>query len=203
MQSLDIAYFQPVKHYHRKAINEAVRLGATKFPLVEFFSAFGYIRAQAFKRETIISAFEQTGIYPLNTEKVIGPLRAKQETAMRAHQISNPASDPAPSSPISEVEYTTPQKVADVESSITHIHGLMIQHNMDPQILAAFEKMRKSAIIELYEGEQAAEQLHDIEIAKEARETQSKQDKKIIAHAKGGPIYVEQARAIMQTREQI
>jgi hypothetical protein len=58
MQSLDIVYFQPVKYYHRKVIDEAIRLGATKFPLVEFFLAFGYIRAQAFKRETIISAFE-------------------------------------------------------------------------------------------------------------------------------------------------
>jgi hypothetical protein len=58
MQFLDVAYFQPVKYYHRKAIDEAVRLGAIKFPLVEFFSAFGYIRAQVFKRETIILVFE-------------------------------------------------------------------------------------------------------------------------------------------------
>ena len=50
----------------------------------------------------------------------------------------------------------------------------MIQYNVDPQILAAFEKMRKGAIVGLYEGEQAAEQLHDMEAAKEARETQSK-----------------------------
>jgi hypothetical protein len=58
MQPLDVAYFQPVKHYHRKAIDKAVRLGATKFPLVEFFSAFEHIRAQVFKREIIMSAFE-------------------------------------------------------------------------------------------------------------------------------------------------
>jgi hypothetical protein len=45
---------------------------------------------------------------------------------------------------------------------------------MDPQILAAFEKMRKNAVVELYAGEQAAEQLHDIEAVKKARETQSK-----------------------------
>jgi hypothetical protein len=45
---------------------------------------------------------------------------------------------------------------------------------MNPQILAAFEKIRKGAIIKLYESEQAAEQLHDIEIAKKAREIQLK-----------------------------
>jgi hypothetical protein len=45
---------------------------------------------------------------------------------------------------------------------------------VDPQILAAFKKIRKGAVVELYAGEQAAEQLHNIKIIKEARETQSK-----------------------------
>jgi hypothetical protein len=62
---------------------------------------------------------------------------------------------------------------------------------VDPQILTAFEKMRKGAIVGLYAGAQAVEQLHDMEIAKEARETQSKQGKKVVAHAKGDPIYIE------------
>jgi hypothetical protein len=42
---------------------------------------------------------------------------------------------------------------------------------MNPQILAAFEKIRKDTVVELYAGEQAAEQLHDIKIAKKVRET--------------------------------
>jgi hypothetical protein len=58
MQPLDVACFQPVKHYYRKTIDEGIRLGAIKFPLVKFFITFEYIRAQIFKRETIISAFE-------------------------------------------------------------------------------------------------------------------------------------------------
>jgi hypothetical protein len=44
---------------------------------MEFFSVFKYIRAQIFKREIIISTFEQIGIYFLNAEKVIEFLRAK------------------------------------------------------------------------------------------------------------------------------
>jgi hypothetical protein len=64
--------------------------------------------------------------------------------------------------------------------------------NMDSQILTAFEKMRKNAIIGLYASEQAAQQLHDVEAAKEARETQSKQNNnKIVAHIKEDPIYIE------------
>jgi hypothetical protein len=45
---------------------------------------------------------------------------------------------------------------------------------MDSQILTAFEKIRKGAIMRLYAGAQAVEQLYDIKIAKEASETQSK-----------------------------
>jgi hypothetical protein len=45
---------------------------------------------------------------------------------------------------------------------------------VDPQILTAFEKMRKGVMVGLYVGAQAAEQLHDMDIAKQARETQSK-----------------------------
>jgi hypothetical protein len=85
MQPFNVTYFQPVKYYYRKTIDETVRLDATKFPLIEFFSTFEYIRAQIFKRETIISVFEQIGIYLLNTEKVVKPLRAKQETAVRIY----------------------------------------------------------------------------------------------------------------------
>jgi hypothetical protein len=45
---------------------------------------------------------------------------------------------------------------------------------VDSQILTAFEKIRKDAIVELYTGAQAVEQLHDMKIVKETREIQSK-----------------------------
>ena len=78
MQPLNIIVFQQVKHYHRKAINKNVMLGATRFPVVEFFEIYNYIREQAFKRDTIISAFEKTGIYLYNPNKIVIPIREKQ-----------------------------------------------------------------------------------------------------------------------------
>jgi hypothetical protein len=125
MQSFDVAYFQPVKHYHRKTIDRTVRLSATKFPLVKFFSAFKHIRAQTFKRETIISIFEQIEIHPLNTEKVIESLRVKQKAVVRIQIQFNPAPSLL-SSFISEIEYTTPEKVADIEISGIYIHEFII-----------------------------------------------------------------------------
>jgi hypothetical protein len=65
---------------------------------------------------------------------------------MRAHQISNLAPNPAFFSSfsfISEIEYITFQKIADIEISETYIHKHTIQYNMNSQILIAFEiKMR-------------------------------------------------------------
>jgi hypothetical protein len=93
---------------------------------------------------------------------------------VRVYQISDSASDLALFSSISEVEYIISQKIVDVELSIIYIHKFIIQYNVDPQILAIFEKMRKDAVVRLYAGEQTAEQLHDMEVVKEIREIQSK-----------------------------
>ncbi len=78
----------------------------------------------------------------------------------------------------------------------------MMQQNVDSQILTAFEKMRKAAIAGLHAGAQAEDQLHNMEVAKQAREAQSKQGKKVVAHTRGGPIYVNEARKTVKSREQ-
>ena len=96
----------------------------------------------------------------------------------------------------------TPRKVADIDALTTHIYGLMMQQNVDSQILTAFEKMRKAAIAGLHAGAQAEDQLHNMEVAKQAREAQSKQGKKVVAHTRGGPIYVNEARKTVKSREQ-
>ena len=70
IQSLNVACFQPVKYYHRKAINHTVILEATDFSVVEFFCTFKHIYKQVFKAKTIKSAFRETGIYLINTQKV-------------------------------------------------------------------------------------------------------------------------------------
>ena len=152
MQPLDVACFQPVKHYHRQVIDRMVRLGTTTFPVVEFFNAFEYIRSQAFKPETVRSAFERTGIYPINASKVVASLRA--QIAVTARLLSDPISTPLSSPPsiVSEIEYITPHKIAEIDALGTHIYELMMQQNVDPAIIIVFEKMRKGSMIGLHVG---------------------------------------------------
>ena len=49
LQPLDVSCFQPYKHYHRQAVEEATRTGCTNFNKLEFFQAFRKIREQTFK----------------------------------------------------------------------------------------------------------------------------------------------------------
>jgi hypothetical protein len=64
-----------------------------------------------------------------------------------------------------------------------------------------FEKFRKGAMAGLYAGAQAEDQLHEMEIAKEARDTRFKHGQQRVAHARGGVIYVKDARATKLSRE--
>jgi hypothetical protein len=53
-----------------------VRLGGSDFNKVEFLHAIKSLRKDAFKTSTIISAFKQSGIWPLNAEVVLSKLRS-------------------------------------------------------------------------------------------------------------------------------
>ena len=77
-QPLDVEVFQPLKHYHTEAIDQAVRLGDTKFGTLEFLAAFQQFRAKTFKESTVKHAFKATGLVPYNPEIVLEKVRANQ-----------------------------------------------------------------------------------------------------------------------------
>ena len=77
-QPLDIGVFQPFKHYHTEAINNAIRLSNTQFSKLEFLATFQTMRDQTFKLSTIYYAFKITGIIPFNLEAVLEGIREKQ-----------------------------------------------------------------------------------------------------------------------------
>jgi hypothetical protein len=62
LQLLDVGYFQPNKHYYRKAVNYATRMGNRDYNKLDFFADIATIRAQTFKETTIRSAFKKCGI---------------------------------------------------------------------------------------------------------------------------------------------
>lgn len=56
LQPLDVYVFQPLKHYHSKAVNQPISTGDESFSKMEFLAAFNQFRRQAFKPSTVLSA---------------------------------------------------------------------------------------------------------------------------------------------------
>lgn len=71
MQPLDVVCFQPLKHYHRKAVVDATQTGCGNFGKIDFLNALHGIRSKAFKSTTIRSAFRKTGLVPFNPEVLL------------------------------------------------------------------------------------------------------------------------------------
>jgi DDE superfamily endonuclease/Tc5 transposase-like DNA-binding protein len=80
LQPLDVVVFQPLKHYHAKALDVMVRDGLVNITKIEFLSCIQQVRIQAFKQSTILSAFRKTGIWPFNPQVVLQILEARQAT---------------------------------------------------------------------------------------------------------------------------
>ncbi len=75
LQPLDVVLFQPYKHYHVEAIDEATRTGCTNFNKVEFLAALSSIRKKTFTKASILSSFEKTGIVPFHAMIVLNKMR--------------------------------------------------------------------------------------------------------------------------------
>ena len=109
IQLLDVGVFQPFKHYHTEAIDQAVRLRDTQFSKLKFLAAFQTMRAQTFKSSTIRHAFKETGIVPLNLEMVLAKIQHKQALLQMAPRTLYPPPLPlnqrTPQGPDSVVKY--------------------------------------------------------------------------------------------------
>ena len=92
-QSLNVVCFQPFKHYHRQALNRSFRLDIFNFNRLDFIAAFNEMQVKTFKKSTILSAFEKTGLISYNPEKALDPIREK----LQKKSMSIPASISTPS----------------------------------------------------------------------------------------------------------
>ena len=66
MQPLDVAVFQPYKHWHDDAIQEAMAEFHLEYSMVRFCEDLTKIRNHTFKKSTIKSAFEKSGMFPID-----------------------------------------------------------------------------------------------------------------------------------------
>jgi hypothetical protein len=70
LQGLDVVCFARMKEAWKEEIHEFEDLHRTKVTKGDFTAVFGKAFLRAFTEETILSAFEKTGVYPFNPEVI-------------------------------------------------------------------------------------------------------------------------------------
>ncbi|KAL2125756.1 hypothetical protein VTI74DRAFT_2848 [Chaetomium olivicolor] len=124
LQPLDVVVFQPLKHYHAKALDILVRDGLINITKIEFLSIIQGVRRQAFKRSTILSAFRKTGIFPFNPHTV---LQVVQERQTRKTPTPPPR-DPEHSSP-----FSTPMTLRQINKVARGLEAMLEEdEDLDP-----------------------------------------------------------------------
>src|ERR1700716_255881 len=70
LQPLDVTVFAQYKHWHRRAIQQAIRNFDTDYNVISFFRDLSEIRIQTFTKGNCMKAFRDSGIWPANYEKI-------------------------------------------------------------------------------------------------------------------------------------
>ena len=99
MQSLDVAVFQPYKHWHDVAIQEAISEFDISYSISRFCHDLTKIRDCTFKRSTIKSAFQKSGMWPIDSTKCISQLKKfvpRSESQLSRSPLSQPSLDTLP-----------------------------------------------------------------------------------------------------------
>ena len=192
-QPLDVGVFQPFKHYHTEAIDQAVRLGDTQFSKLEFLAAFQTMRTQTFKSSTIRHAFRETGIVPLNPEMVLAKIRHKQAQSQTAFHTPSP-----PPLPLNQRTPQGPDSVVKYGQKLQRALAKMGPKDIiNPEQLQQFIK---GSITMAHKLELADRDLKVIQDATNARKKRASLGGTVAA--KGGVIKASQCRELHSQRKQ-
>ena len=121
MQPLDVKIFQQYKHYHDVAIQNAMAEFQLDYSLVRFCQDLTWIRDNTFKKATILSAFEESGLYPINASKCVAQVRKFVKNTETKNSMS--ATDPTlpvriQPTTLKEVEYGLDQWTEKINASM-------------------------------------------------------------------------------------
>ena len=112
MQPLDVVIFKQYKHYHQKAIQEAISESYVEYSIVQFLRDLTKIRNNTFKESTIRHAFEAPGMWPINASKCIEKMKTFTPDPPEIQATELPSTLPV------LPRYSHPQEIADVDYAL-------------------------------------------------------------------------------------
>ena len=187
LQPLDVAVFQPYKHWHGRAVGDLYRLGISNINKVDFLNEINKIRTNALKKGTIKKGWKESGIWPHNPSIVLSKIPQKTPT-------------PEPQDPLDPSIYrdkTTPNSKCDVD----RFNDAYQLHFMSPNtVVSKLSKALDTAYSQLYIQQQQIDGM----AAANRRKVEMSQSKRQILHPVGEPRLseVQQMRnAVMKRKE--
>jgi len=184
LQPLDVVAFQPYKHWHSKAVNEALRTGCTNFNQVEFLAEISTIRNKTFKTSTVKASWRETGLIPWNPAIIVEKFRAR---------VVPPPTTPPPPEPPSDY---TPKQLTSLIQRTRYIRQLPIS----PSVRRSLLPVLKAGLVAAEANELYQYQLAKTEAAEKARRLRQSQPRRMTQ--RGGVLYASEARGITKRREE-
>lgn len=167
LQPLNVGVFQPLKHWHLEAFNDAVQNGDETFSKVKFLHALNTFQGKAFKPTTIRFAWEKTGFILYNPELVVDKI---------CQQVPSPqAATPPPQNTWLFLDQT-PRTIKDLPESM---FNQMTSGHLPEELLPTWSKFAKGVVVMAQKGELLETRLNGITAAKNAQKARLQQSNKI------------------------
>ena len=166
----------------------ATRSGCTDFNKIEFLHAIDSIRANTFKKSTILSSWRKSGLIPFNPEIVLQKIRpiALEE----AHR----AVTPPPLSTSTPLKTPTTVRSTRQWAAVLTFNALLDEPIKNEDVI----RFARSAIINASLRQEAEKELLELQAATTARLARQKSGKKTVQ--KGDIMYAKNARNAVDKR---
>jgi hypothetical protein len=190
LQPLDVVVSQPYKHWHKKRVDQHVRLGGSDFNKVEFLHTIKSMRKDAFKTSTIISAFRLSGIWPINAQIVLSKLRTIDRPVTPEMEEEEDDIPDTPQTPVTTEEI--------IHFTRKHLQGIDPFTGIFCLLEYRVTKLAKGAVAVAAARETQAQELQKMTAASQHRNKRQIQDKHVVQS--GGTVTVKDARLTVAKR---
>lgn len=186
LQPLDVVLFQPYKHWHARAVDQATRTGCSRFDKLEFLAAIHGIRQSTFKTNTIRTAFRECGLIPYNPQIVLEKIKEYQ-----------PPPSIRPSTP-PETEFQPPMTPQTAQA--LKEQAIRLENATPTRYKSIVQKFVKGALIQVNTAIQIKKDLAASTAAERERKERRSQSQRQLQ--KGGVLLASEARNMITQREE-
>jgi hypothetical protein len=185
LQPLDVKVFKQCKHFHQKAIDEAVHSFDFEYKLRTFLSDLPRIRRQSLTIRTILSGWKASGLWPVNPALIIDKIQEERNTTP-------------------EYEFDHSYNLTTPKTSMQTVSGVEFWQQKTELLFSspsrhAFESFARGTTVILHRAELYKTELDIVQLkAMQQREAKARARKSLQS---GGQLYAHEARALREERE--